>query len=131
MQLSKLGFIIPASYSAVNLFWLSSGSIYIYCNAVNILDWVVSLIRSLENSFMVMHVEICMLGSLKGFLHTYQTCIRNSFIRNFRKDNCHPTDEVKCAFVNISVLIHEYQPNFFEGFDLTNFSLLIILLDKL
>lgn len=52
---------------AVNLFWLSFGSICIYCNVVNILDWVVSLISSLENSFMVMHVEICMLGSLNVF----------------------------------------------------------------
>lgn len=31
----------------------------LYCNVVNILDWVVSLTSSLENSFMMIHVEIC------------------------------------------------------------------------
>lgn len=29
--------------------------------------------------------------------------------------NSQPTDEVKCAFVNTRVLIHESQPNFFRG----------------
>lgn len=45
--------------------------------------------------------------------------------------NSKPTDEVKFAFVNMGVLIHESQPNFFRDFDLTDFSLLIILLDEL
>lgn len=67
------------------------------------LNWVVSLTSSLENTFMVMHVEICYIA-LELFVNLPKP-IGIHPLGIFKRINSKSTDEVKISFVNMEVLL--------------------------